>query len=129
MVEKFSSREPKLILAVPASMSHGPSRSLFADFAAMQGNVVILTQRAEQGTLSRFLMDRWEASQEESQKWQDGKLGEPVPLDRPIELEVKQWCSRRPHTDMERSFAVKYFFKAKSWRNIERRRKPRKKRQ
>jgi cleavage and polyadenylation specificity factor subunit 2 len=114
MVEKFSSREPKLILAVPASMSHGPSRSLFADFAAMQGNVVILTQRAEQGTLSRFLMDRWEASQEESQRWQDGKLGEPVPLDRPIELEVKQYYSRRPRIDMKRSFAVKYFFKAKS---------------
>ncbi|PVF96449.1 hypothetical protein CPB86DRAFT_736678 [Serendipita vermifera] len=89
MVEKFSSREPKLILAVPASMSHGPSRSLFADFAAVQGNVVIITQRAEQGTLSRFLMDRWEAAQEQSKKWQDGKLGEPVPLDRPIELELR----------------------------------------
>ena len=88
MIDKFSSRDPKLILAVPASLSYGPSRSLFADFAAVEGNVVVLTGRGGHGTLNRFLMDRWEAGQEDSQRWQDGKLGEPIPLDRPIELEV-----------------------------------------
>jgi len=69
-------------------MSHGMSRSLFADFARVEGNMVVLTERAERGTLNTFLMDRWEAAQEESQRWQDGKLGEPIALDRPIELEV-----------------------------------------
>lgn len=90
LVDKFSSRDPKLILSVPASMSHGMSRSLFADFARVEGNMVVLTERAERGTLNRFLMDRWEATQEDSQRWQDGKLGEPIALDRPIELEVTQ---------------------------------------
>ncbi|KIM25567.1 hypothetical protein M408DRAFT_74190 [Serendipita vermifera MAFF 305830] len=89
LVDKFSSRDPKLILAVPASMSHGASRSLFADFARVEGNMVVLTERAERGTLNKFLMDRWEAAQEESQRWQDGKLGEPIALDRPIELELR----------------------------------------
>lgn len=88
VVDKFSSRDPKLILAIPASLSHGASRSLFASFATVPGNVVVLTGRAEQGTLTRFLMDRWEAGQEDSQRWQDGKLGEPIALDRPIKLEV-----------------------------------------
>ena len=50
--------------------------------------MVVLTERAEKGTLNKFLMDRWEAGQEDSQRWQDGKLGEPIALDRPIELEV-----------------------------------------
>lgn len=88
LIDKFSSRDPKLILAVPASLSHGASRSLFADFAGVEGNVVVLTGTSEPGTLSRLLMDRWEGGQEASQRWQDGKLGEPVSLDRPIDLEV-----------------------------------------
>jgi cleavage and polyadenylation specificity factor subunit 2 len=88
MIDKFSSREPKLILAVPASLSHGASRSVFADFAAIEGNVVVLTEQAERGTLNRFLMDRWEAGQEDSQRWGNGSLGEPIILDRPLELEV-----------------------------------------
>lgn len=50
--------------------------------------MVVLTERAERGTLNRFLMDRWEAGQEDSQRWENGNLGEPVSLDRPLDLEV-----------------------------------------
>ncbi|KAG8817808.1 hypothetical protein FRC19_011135 [Serendipita sp. 401] len=89
LINKFSSREPKLILAVPASLSHGSSRSLFAEFAGVEGNVVVLTERTQQGTLNRYLMDRWEAAQEETEKWQDGKIGEPVSIDRPIDIELR----------------------------------------
>lgn len=89
MINIFSSREPKLILSVPASLSHGPSRSLFADFAVNEGNMVVLTQRTGMGTLNRFLLDRWEAGQEDSQRWQDGHIGVPVSLDRPIDMELR----------------------------------------
>ena len=43
-----SSKDPKLILAVPASLSHGPSRSLFADFAAVPDNMTLLTGCGEE---------------------------------------------------------------------------------
>ena len=89
LLHEIPSKTPKLVLAVPASLSHGPSRALFADFAAVQGNVIVLTGRSEQGTLSHFLMERWEAAQEDTERWQDGKLGEPIPLDRPIQVEVR----------------------------------------
>lgn len=53
---------PKLILAVPSSLSHGPSRELFAEFAKVPGNLVVLTARGEVGSLSRSLFDRYVAS-------------------------------------------------------------------
>ncbi|KAG8825638.1 hypothetical protein FRC17_008585 [Serendipita sp. 399] len=89
LINKFSSREPKLILAVPASLSHGSSRSLFAQFAGVEGNVIVLTERTQQGTLNRYLMDRWEAAQEETERWQDGKIGEPISIDRPIDIDLR----------------------------------------
>jgi hypothetical protein len=44
-LQTYSSKDPKLILAVPASFSHAPSRLLFADFAlaAVPDNVILLT--------------------------------------------------------------------------------------
>ena len=120
LVDKFSSRDPKLILAVPASMSHGMSRSLFADFARVEGNVVVLTERTGRGTLNSFLMDRWEAAQEDSQRWQDGKLGEPIELNRPMELEVGQAGILCAPTELVRSYEVKYSSRVKSWRSSER---------
>lgn len=81
LVQKYSSREPKLILAVPASLSHGPSRSLFADFAAVPDNVILLTSRGEEGTLSRMLFDRWNNSQRADDTWDKGKIGSNVMMD------------------------------------------------
>ncbi|TFY83336.1 hypothetical protein EWM64_g677 [Hericium alpestre] len=52
LTETYSSKDPKLILAVPASLSYGPSRVLFSDFAAVPDNVILLTSKGEEGTLA-----------------------------------------------------------------------------
>jgi len=88
LLETYSSKDPKLILAVPASFSHGPSRSLFADFAAVPDNVILLTGRGEEGTLGRLLFDRWNRSQRGEDKWDKGKLGSSVMLDGSLDLRV-----------------------------------------
>jgi cleavage and polyadenylation specificity factor subunit 2 len=63
LLQTYSSKDPKLILAVPASLSHGPSRHLFQDFAAVPDNVVLLTSRGEERTLARALFVKWDDSQ------------------------------------------------------------------
>ncbi|KAN0126510.1 Beta-lactamase-like protein [Russula decolorans] len=88
LLETYSSKDPKLILAIPASFSHGPSRSLFADFAAVPDNVILLTGRGEQGTLGRILFERWNKSQRAEDKWDKGKLGSSVMLDGSLDLRL-----------------------------------------
>ncbi|KAF8639809.1 hypothetical protein AX17_001068 [Amanita inopinata Kibby_2008] len=89
LLQTYSSKDPKLILAVPASLSHGPSRHLFADFAAVPDNVVLLTGRGEQGTLGRILFDKWNDSQRPDDKWDRGKLGSNVMMDGVLKLQLK----------------------------------------
>ncbi|KAF8261769.1 beta-lactamase-like protein [Lactarius quietus] len=88
LLQTYSSKDPKLILAVPASFSHGPSRLLFADFAAIPDNVILLTGRSEEGTLGRRLFERWNDSQRAEDKWDKGKLGRNVMLDGSLELRL-----------------------------------------
>ncbi|KAI0031665.1 beta-lactamase-like protein [Vararia minispora EC-137] len=88
LLQTYSSKDPKLILAVPASLSHGPSRVLFADFAAVPDNVILLTARGEPGTLSRVLFDRWDAAQREDTKWDKGKIGNNVLLDGTLKISL-----------------------------------------
>ena len=88
LLETYSSKDPKLVLAVPASFSHGPSRLLFADFAAVPDNVILLTGRGEEGTLGRMLFDRWNKTQRAEDKWDKGKLGSSVMLDGSLSLRV-----------------------------------------
>ncbi len=102
LLQTYSSKDPKLILAVPASFSHGPSRLLFADFAAIPDNVILLTGRGEEGTLGRRLFERWNNSQRVEDKWDKGKLGSNVMLDGSLELRVRlmQLCAlSRDQTD------------------------------
>ncbi|EIM88077.1 uncharacterized protein STEHIDRAFT_94995 [Stereum hirsutum FP-91666 SS1] len=87
--QTYSSKDPKLILAVPASLSHGPSRSLFADFASIPDNVVLLTSRGEEGTLSRVLFDRWNNAQRAEDKWDKGKIGSNVMMDGSLSIELR----------------------------------------
>jgi cleavage and polyadenylation specificity factor subunit 2 len=70
-----SSKDPNLILAVPESFSHGPSRSLFVDFVAVSDNAILLTGGGEEGTLGRRLFDHWNKSQLAEDMWDEGKLG------------------------------------------------------
>ncbi|KAJ7094593.1 beta-lactamase-like protein [Mycena belliarum] len=89
LIERYSSTDPKLILAVPASLSHGPSRNLFVNFATIPNNVVLLTSRSEEGTLGRILFDKWNKSQRPDDKWDKGKIGSNVMMDGEINLVMK----------------------------------------
>ncbi|EAU84389.1 cleavage and polyadenylation specificity factor subunit [Coprinopsis cinerea okayama7 len=88
LLQRHSSKDPKLILAVPASLSHGPSRQLFADFAAVPDNVVLLTTRGAEGTLGRALFDKWNNSQRGDDKWDKGRIGRNVMMDGAIKIKM-----------------------------------------
>ncbi|OCH92182.1 hypothetical protein OBBRIDRAFT_773886 [Obba rivulosa] len=88
LMQTYSSKDPKLILAVPATLSHGPSRALFTQFAEMPDNVVLLTGRSEEGTLGRMLFDRWNNAQREEAKWDRGKIGSNVMMDGTLRLKI-----------------------------------------
>lgn len=88
LMHTYSSKDPKLILAVPASLSHGPSRMLFSQFAETPDNVVLLTGRSEDGTLGRMLFDRWNDAQREEAKWDRGKIGSNIMMDGVLRLEM-----------------------------------------
>ncbi|KAF9534723.1 beta-lactamase-like protein, partial [Crepidotus variabilis] len=88
LLQTYSSKDPKLILAVPASLSHGPSRNLFQDFAAISDNVILLTSRGDEGTLSRALFDKWNGSQRPEDKWDQGKIGRNVMMEGSIKLKM-----------------------------------------
>ncbi|KAG1752619.1 beta-lactamase-like protein [Suillus paluster] len=88
LLQTYSSKEPKLILAVPASLSHGPSRLLFSDFAAVPDNVVLLTSRGEEGTLGRILFDKWNNSQRGDDKWDKGRIGSNIMMDGAMTLKI-----------------------------------------
>ena len=89
LAQRYSSKEPKLILAVPASLSHGASRVLFSEFAETPDNVVLLTGRGEEGTLGRMLFERWNNSQREESKWDRGKIGNNIMMDGTLHLSVR----------------------------------------
>ena len=61
---------------------------MFADFAAVPDNVILLTGRGEEGTLGRILFERWNKYQRAEDKWDKGKLGNNVMLDGSLELRV-----------------------------------------
>ena len=92
-MQRYSSKDPKLILAVPSSLSHGPSRALFSEFAEIPDNVVLLTGRGEEGTLGRNLFERWNNSQRDDTKWDRGKIGNNVMMDGSLQLTVCQTIS------------------------------------
>lgn len=73
---------------MPATLSHGPSRIIFSEFACVPDNVLLLTSPGEEGTLGRFLFDIWNDEQREDDKWNKGKLGRNVMLDRTLALKV-----------------------------------------
>lgn len=88
LIHTYSSKDPKLILAVPASLSHGASRSIFSEFALVPDNVVLLTSPGEEGSLTRMLFSMWNDAQREEDRWNKGKLGRNIMLDKAIRLTV-----------------------------------------
>ncbi|KAL7282245.1 hypothetical protein ACG7TL_003714 [Trametes sanguinea] len=61
---------------------------LFAQFAEIPDNVVLLTGRSEPGTLGRILFDQWNNSQREEAKWDRGKIGSNIMMDGVLRLEM-----------------------------------------
>ncbi|KAG7096747.1 hypothetical protein E1B28_004159 [Marasmius oreades] len=107
LIQKYSSKDPKLILAVPASLSHGPSRQLFCNFAAIPDNVVLLTGRSEEGTLGRVLFNMWNESQRSETKWDKGKIGSNIMMDGVLKLQMNakvplQGAELEAHLQQER---------------------------
>ncbi|KAK1925358.1 beta-lactamase-like protein [Papiliotrema laurentii] len=88
LAKAYSVDMPKLILAIPPSLSHGPSRWLFTSLANREGNVVLLTNRGEDGTLARDLYDRWESQQDDSAKWGKGRIGHMQDLEGHLQIEM-----------------------------------------
>ena len=74
-------------------LSHGPSRHLFCDFAAVPDNVVLLTGRGEEGSLGRVLFDKWNDAQRPEDKWDQGKIGRNVMMDGVLKLRVRKFLS------------------------------------
>ncbi|ODN95264.1 cleavage and polyadenylation specificity factor subunit 2 [Cryptococcus wingfieldii CBS 7118] len=88
LLAAFPLSQPKLVLAVPPNMSHGPSRFLFTEMANAEGNVVLLTARGEEGTLGRDLFGKWEEKQGEGEQWGQGKIGKLATLDGTLQVEI-----------------------------------------
>lgn len=73
-------------------MSYGFSRLLFPFYAEQKGNVVLLTQPGEKGSLADLLFQRWDQGQDEEEKYGNakGKLGKAVGLKgEVVELKVR----------------------------------------
>lgn len=88
MEAQIPSGTPKLVLTVPSTLSHGTSRSYFINFARDPSNVVILTKKDEEGTLSRWLWGVWNERQGAGERWGEGKVGRDVQLGETIDVEV-----------------------------------------
>lgn len=88
LMQAYPLSRPKLVLAIPPSMSHGPSRWLFTAMASGEGNVILLTSQGEDGTLSRELFEAWSHSQMDDRRYGSGKIGSISRVDRRVSLEV-----------------------------------------
>ncbi|KZT38353.1 hypothetical protein SISSUDRAFT_1021621 [Sistotremastrum suecicum HHB10207 ss-3] len=88
LLDRYSSKEPKVLIAVPLSLSSGFSRQIFSEFALIPENIVLLTSRAPQGTLSDRLFDFWSSQQSDSDKWEKGKVGKVVKLNGSMKLKM-----------------------------------------
>ncbi|KAJ1026757.1 hypothetical protein NDA16_002054 [Ustilago loliicola] len=89
MDEAIPQEQAKVVLAVPPSMTHGPSRRLLARFAQNPNNVIVLISRGEPNSLCRQLWDAWNSNQQKGFAWSQGKLGEAVTPNTRVRFELK----------------------------------------
>ena len=90
MDEAIPHDQAKVVLAVPPSMTHGPSRKLLARFAQNPNDVVVLISRGEPGSLCRELWEAWRESQSKGFSWTQGKLGQTItPKNATLRFELK----------------------------------------
>lgn len=86
LVSRYPSSMAKLLLVVPATLSHGNSRRIFSEFASVPGNAVILSTPSEPGTLSNMLFTEWNAGQSDNEKFGRGSVGQPIQLNSTMTL-------------------------------------------
>lgn len=82
--------QPKVVLAAPASLTHGPARSLLAEFLADPDALVLLTARGEPGSVQRTLWERWNAHQADPDAWRRGKVGAPAAIGGQLTYELRR---------------------------------------
>ncbi|GHJ86659.1 hypothetical protein NliqN6_3061 [Naganishia liquefaciens] len=73
----FPENSPKLVLAVPLSMSYGPSRRLFTKMAVEESATIVLTGRSEDHTLSNEMFRMWNRMQTPPDQYGAGGVGTP----------------------------------------------------
>jgi cleavage and polyadenylation specificity factor subunit 2 len=56
--------------------------------AGAEGNVILLTSRGEDGTLTRKLFDDWESFQQDDRRYGTGKIGVIGKIEQQIDVEV-----------------------------------------
>ncbi|KAE8233183.1 hypothetical protein CF326_g1779 [Tilletia indica] len=86
MDEVIPLNTPKVVMAVPPSLTHGPSRRLVQRFADKEDDVIVLTHRGEPESLARWLWNQWDDRGEGLGKggkgeWMKGKVGSEVGLE------------------------------------------------
>lgn len=84
----YPASRPKLILAIPPSMSHGPSRTLFTQLAENLNALIVLTSRGTPNTLGSELFEMWNGRQERGKKAGEGEVGTPIGSDQKMDIEV-----------------------------------------
>jgi cleavage and polyadenylation specificity factor subunit 2 len=58
--------------------------------AGMDGNVILLTSRGEEGTLTRNLFEDWQSFQAEDRKYGAGRVGAIGKIDQQMDIEVSR---------------------------------------
>ncbi|ETS62224.1 hypothetical protein PaG_03801 [Moesziomyces aphidis] len=89
MDEAIPQDQARVVLAVPPSMTHGPSRRLLARFARNPNDAIVLISRGEPGSLCRQLWDAWNLRQPKGFSWTKGKLGEVVSGEATVRYELQ----------------------------------------
>ena len=82
--------QAKVVLATPASLTHGPARLLLAEFLADPDALVLLTSRGEPGSVLRTLWGRWNARQADADAWRRGKVGAPAAVGGQLSYELRR---------------------------------------
>jgi cleavage and polyadenylation specificity factor subunit 2 len=87
LIKKYSSRDPKVIIAVPFSMSYGPARKIFVEngIGEGHGNLVLLTRQDQSESWASNLIRRWSDEQPAT----TDSIGTMIPLEEQQTLKVR----------------------------------------
>ncbi|CAE6363218.1 unnamed protein product [Rhizoctonia solani] len=102
LVSRYPSSMPKLLLVVPATLSHGNSRRIFTEFASVPGNAAILSTPSEPGTLANLLFNEWNSGQSDNEKFGHGSVGQAIQLNSTMTLTASDDHDAEQYLEKER---------------------------